>query len=70
MLSKILILFFVIVFCGLEKGGQIFADENKSDENASSLNLNNTSDKKLQKRIKFLFEIRLELPYWTSCVED
>ena len=43
MLSKILILFFVIVFCGLEKAGQIFADENKSDENDSSLNLSKTS---------------------------
>ena len=49
MLSKILILFFVIVFCGLEKGGQLFADENNSDENASSLNLSNTSDKEITK---------------------
>ena len=49
MLSKILILFFVIVFFGLEKGGQLFADENKSDENASSLNLSNTSDKEITK---------------------
>ena len=49
MLSKILILFFVTVIFGLEKGGQIFADENKSDENASSLNLSNTSDKEITK---------------------